>query len=186
MAPGSCGISIQEVDYIWTCTATRKYRSWVMGITVASIGHLLQYRTILRVRAQREYYLVTPKPEQSNKSENRNTSSITTYRRSTFLQLHPPSQFGLNPLTPPLWYFFYRCSLYDCKFCEICDRLDEMVYTLKCGLILKAFGTVQCLILCSKYIPAISLDVIYSKYESRERSEQMPELDYFREGGRNS
>jgi hypothetical protein len=29
-----------------------------MGITVASIGHLLRYKTILRVRAQREYYLV--------------------------------------------------------------------------------------------------------------------------------
>ena len=59
MAPGSCGISIQEADCIWMCTATRKYRSWVMGITVASIGHLLQCRTILRVRAQCEYYLVT-------------------------------------------------------------------------------------------------------------------------------
>jgi len=62
----------------------------------------------------------------------------------------------------------------------------KMVYTPKCGLILKAFGKVQCLIFCSKYIPAISLDVTYSKYESRERSEQRPKLDYFRESGRNS
>ena len=51
MALGSCGISIQEAVYIWTCTVIRKYRSWEMGITLASIGHLLQYkhRTILGV-----------------------------------------------------------------------------------------------------------------------------------------
>ena len=52
MAPGGCGISFQEAVYIWTCTATRKYRSWVMGITVASIGHLLSYRALLRIRYQ--------------------------------------------------------------------------------------------------------------------------------------
>ena len=49
MAPGCCGISIQEAGYIWTCTVTRRYRSWVMGITLASIGHLLrwQYKTTI-------------------------------------------------------------------------------------------------------------------------------------------
>jgi hypothetical protein len=76
MAPGSCGISIQEAGCIWTRTATRKYRLWVMGITLASIGHLLycrpflrvRYQAILRVRyqvlqarAQREHYPVSAK-----------------------------------------------------------------------------------------------------------------------------
>jgi len=47
MAHGSCRISFQEAGYIWTRTATRKYRSWVVGMTLASIGHLLSYRALL-------------------------------------------------------------------------------------------------------------------------------------------
>jgi hypothetical protein len=53
------------------------------------------------------------------------------YHRATFLQLTTFLQFHLVSSILPqssyffLWYFLFRCSLYEYEFCEISDCMKE-------------------------------------------------------------